>query len=51
MGVLLGLGAVVACLAAGGIVLGTGHIVIGIAVMLAAMPAGVVAWIKWNDRH
>jgi hypothetical protein len=47
---LVGLGAFIACLVAGGILLGLGHWAIGIAVMLASLPGAIVAWIKWNDR-
>jgi uncharacterized membrane protein YdfJ with MMPL/SSD domain len=51
MGLLLGLAVFVACLVAGGIVLGTGHLVIGFVVLLASVPGAIVAWIKWNDRR
>lgn len=50
MGFLFGLGVLVACLVAGGILFGTGHLVIGIAVLLAGLPGAIVAWMKWNDR-
>ena len=51
MGVLIALGAFVACLVAGGILLGSGHIVIGFVVLFCSLPAPIVAWIKWNDRQ
>ena len=51
MGALLGLLVFIACLVAGGILLGLGHIVIGFVVMLASLPGAIVAWIKWNDRR
>ena len=51
MAALLGLGVLVVCLIAGGILLGTGHLVLGIAVGLAGLPGAIVAWIKWNDRQ
>jgi predicted permease len=50
MGLLIGLGAFLACLAAGAILLGLGHVIIGFAVLLASVPCAIVAWIKWNDR-
>jgi hypothetical protein len=50
MGVLLGLAVFVACLVAGGILLGAGHLVIGFVVMFCSLPGAIVAWIKWNDR-
>ena len=31
--------------------MGTGHWVIGMAVMLASVPGFIVAWLKWNDSH
>jgi len=51
MGFLIGLAVFVACLVAGGILVGKGHVVIGIAVLLACIPASIVAWMKWSDRH
>lgn len=51
MGALLGLVLLIACLVAGGILLGLGHIVIGIVVCLAGFPVAIVAWMKWNDRR
>ena len=51
MGVLLGLGVVVACLIVGGILLGAGHLIIGIAVLMTGVPGAIVAWMKWNDRQ
>jgi hypothetical protein len=51
MGALLGLGVFIVCLVAGGILLGTGHLIIGIVVMLASLPAAIVAWMKWSDRQ
>ena len=51
MGFLLGVVVFVACLVAGGTLLGMGHLVIGIAVLLASLPAAIVAWMKWSDRH
>ena len=51
MGALLGLGVLVACLVAGGILLGLGHVVIGIVVLLCGFPGAIVAWMKWNDRR
>jgi hypothetical protein len=50
MGLLLGLAVFVACLIAGGVLLGTGHVVIGFVVLLCSLPGAIVAWIKWNDR-
>jgi predicted permease len=50
MGLLIGLGAFLACLVAGGILLGLGHVIIGFVVLLASVPCAIVAWIKWNDR-
>jgi hypothetical protein len=50
MGALLGLGVLIACLVAGGILLGLGHLVIGIVVMLSGLPGAIVAWMKWSDR-
>jgi hypothetical protein len=47
MGVLVFVG----CLAAGGALMGTGHWVIGLALMLASVPGAIVAWIKWSDRR
>ena len=51
MGILIGFGVFVACLVAGGILLGLGHLVIGFVVMFASLPGAIVAWIKWNDRR
>lgn len=51
MGFLIGLAVFVACLVAGGILLGGGHLVIGIVVLLASIPVAIVAWMKWVDRH
>ena len=51
MGVLLGLGVLIVCLVAGGILLGTGHLIIGIVVLLSGLPGAIVAWMKWNDRQ
>ena len=50
MGALIGLAVFVACLVAGGILLGTGHVVIGFVVLLCSLPGAIVGWIKWNDR-
>jgi hypothetical protein len=50
MGALIGLLVLIACLVAGGILLGTGHIVIGFVVLLCGFPGAIVAWMKWNDR-
>jgi hypothetical protein len=50
MGALIGLGVFVACLAAGAALLGTGHIIIGIVVLLLSIPGAIVAWMKWADR-
>ncbi|HEY7691897.1 MAG TPA: hypothetical protein VH816_06100 [Gaiellaceae bacterium] len=50
MGVLVGLGVFVACLVVGGILLGLGHLVVGIVVLLLSLPGAIVAWIRWNDR-
>jgi predicted permease len=50
MGALLGIGALVVCLVVGAILLGLGHLVIGIVVLLAAVPAAIVTWMKWSDR-
>jgi uncharacterized membrane protein YccC len=50
VGFLVGLGVFVGCLIAGGILLGNGHWLIGFVVLLASVPAAIVAWIKWNDR-
>ena len=38
MGALIGLAVFVACLVAGGILLGTGHVVIGFVVLLCSLP-------------
>ena len=51
MGALLGLGVLTVCLVAGGILLGMGHLIIGIAVLLGGLPGAIVAWMKWNDRQ
>ena len=51
MGALLGLVVFVACLVAGGILLGNGHLVIGFVVLLCSLPGAIVAWIKWSDRQ
>jgi len=51
MGLLIGLGVFVACLVAGGALLGTGHLVIGFVVMFCSLPGAIVGWIKWNDRR
>jgi predicted permease len=40
----------IACLVAGAILLGLGHLVIGIVVLLTGLPGAIVAWMKWNDR-
>ena len=50
MGLLIGLGVMIACLVAGAILLGLGHLVIGIVVLLTSLPGAIVAWMKWNDR-
>jgi hypothetical protein len=50
MGVLLGLGVFVACLVAGGILIGADHQIIGFVVLLCSLPGAIVAWIKWSDR-
>ena len=50
MGLLVGLGVFLACIVAGAILLGLGHVVIGIVVLLGSLPGAIVAWIKWNDR-
>jgi hypothetical protein len=50
VGVLVALGVFIACLVAGGIVLGLGHWLIGLVLLLASLPGAIVAWIKWNDR-
>jgi hypothetical protein len=50
MAFLVGLGVFVACLVAGGILMGLGLWAIGIVVVLASLPDAIVAWIKWNDR-
>jgi predicted permease len=50
VGLLVGLGAFVACLVAGGILLGVGHPIIGMVVLLASVPCAIVAWMRWNDR-
>jgi hypothetical protein len=51
MGALLGIGALIAFLVAGGILMGLGHLAIGIGVMLGSLPAAIVVWMKWNDRY
>jgi len=51
MGFLLGLAVLVACLIAGGILLGAGHPAVGIVVLLCGLPGAIVAWMKWNDRQ
>ena len=51
MGALIGLGVFVACMVAGAILLGLGHILIGIVVLLASVPGAIVGWVKWNDRN
>jgi predicted permease len=50
MGLVLGLGVFIACLVAGAILLGLGHVIIGIVVLFTSLPGAIVAWIKWNDR-
>jgi hypothetical protein len=50
MGALIGIAVMIACLVAGAILLGLGHIVIGFVVVLAGLPGAIVAWMKWNDR-
>jgi hypothetical protein len=50
MGALIGLGVFVACAAAAAALLGTGHLVIGIVVLIGSIPGAVVAWVKWADR-
>ena len=50
MGALIALGVFLVCAAAGGALLGTGHLIIGIVVLIASVPAAVVAWMKWADR-
>ena len=51
MGALIGLGVLIACVVAGAVLLGLGHIVIGIVVLLGGFPGAIVAWMKWNDRR
>jgi hypothetical protein len=51
VGALIGLGVFVACLVAGAILIGLGHLVIGIVVLFCSLPGPIVAWIKWNDRR
>jgi len=48
---LIGFLAFVGCLLVGGILIGVGHWVIGMCVMLASVPAAIAAWMKWNDRR
>jgi hypothetical protein len=50
MGALLGLAVFVGCVVAGGILFGTGHLVIGFVLVLCSLPGAIVAWMKWNDR-
>jgi hypothetical protein len=50
MGLFLGILVFIACLVAGGLLVGLGHGVIGFVVLLCSMPGAIVAWIKWNDR-
>jgi hypothetical protein len=48
---LVAVGVFLACIIAGGILMGTGHIVIGILVFLGSLPAAIAGWIKWSDRY
>jgi hypothetical protein len=50
VGALIGIAVLIACLVVGAILLGLGHLVIGIGVLLAGLPGAIVAWMKWNDR-
>jgi hypothetical protein len=50
MPILASLGTVLAGFVIGGILMATGHVVIGVAIMLAALPFGLAVWIKMSDR-
>jgi hypothetical protein len=50
MSALVAIGVLVAGFVAGVILYQTDHWVIGIVVMLAAVPVALVAWVKMNER-
>jgi len=50
MSALVAIGILVAGFVAGVILYQTDHWVIGIVVMLAAVPVALVAWVKMNER-
>ena len=50
VGAILGLLVFFGCLFAGGVVLGLGHWLIGMILLLGSLPGAIVAWMKWNDR-
>jgi hypothetical protein len=50
MSALVAIGVLVAGFVAGVILYQTDHWVIGIIVMLAAVPVALVAWVKMNER-
>ena len=47
---LVGIGAMVACVVAGAVLLMLGFALIGIVIALASIPLGLVAWVVANDR-
>ena len=46
----VGIGAMVACVVAGAVLITVGFDLIGIVVALAAIPVALVAWVMANDR-
>ena len=46
----IGIGAMIACVVAGAILITVGFDLIGIVVALAAIPVALVAWVVANDR-
>ncbi len=50
MAVLAALGTVLAGFIVGGILIGIGHVLIGVVIALAALPFALAVWIKVSDR-
>jgi hypothetical protein len=48
--VLLALLAMVGAWVVGAVLMGTGHIIIGSAVLIASLPIGLAVWLKRADR-